>query len=463
MVLAGLLSAGRARADGAFPDGQAILAPRGLPGEILLATNFGVVESTNGGQAWLWSCEQPINNYGRLYQMGPAPGYRLFAVANSKLIFSDDRSCGWQVAGGTLAGTSVQDAFADPNDAAHVLAVALTFGDGGPSYTVVESRDGGATFGAPIFSAEPGDLITGVEIAAGDSTSVHLALSHGSLLAPALAWTGDGGATWQLLDLSGALGLDQIRILAVDRGDSGRVFLRGLGSNGDVLAVADDVEGLARVPLSLANGQMTAFVQTAAGPILAAGTSAGAPALFRSDDGGASFTPIAGAPAILSLAERDGILYAATDTNSVPFAQATSADGGMTWMPGLRFDAIDAIAGCAAAACQSDCQARAVQGQWPAAMCGAAPPSDAAVDPPIRPDAGSPPPPLVDAARPRDAVAVPAPVDAGVAIDVDAGDVVVPRAPAGCSCTVAPGNPEIALSLLLLIPALLRDPRRRAR
>jgi hypothetical protein len=196
LVLAGLLAAGPARADGAFPDGQTILAPRTLPGEILLATNFGVVESTDGGRAWLWSCEQPANSFGRLYQMGPAPTYRLFAIANGKLIFSDDRACGWQVSGGALAGTSVQDAFADPNDAAHVLAVALTFGDGGPSYTVLESRDGGASFAAPIFTADPGDLVTGVEIAAGDSNSVHLALSHGSLLAPAVAWTGDGGATW---------------------------------------------------------------------------------------------------------------------------------------------------------------------------------------------------------------------------------------------------------------------------
>ncbi|HXU62567.1 MAG TPA: hypothetical protein VN962_12745, partial [Polyangia bacterium] len=418
LVLAGLLAGGPARADGAFPDGQTILTPRSLPGEILLATNFGVVESTNGGQAWLWSCEQPINNYGRLYQMGPAPGYRLFAIANSKLIFSDDRGCVWQVAAGSLAGTSVQDAFPDPGDAGHVLAVTLTFGDAGASYMVVASRDGGTTFGAPIFTADPGDLVTGVEIASSDSNSIHLALSHGSLLAPALARTDDGGATWALVDLSAALGLDQVRILAVDRDDPGRVFLRGLGSGGDTLAVANGVDPVT-VPLSFPNGQMTAFVQTEAGPILAAGNSAGAPALFRSDDGGASFAKLPGAPAILSLAERDGILYAATDTASTPFAQATSDDGGMTWTPGLNFAAIDAIAACVATTCQSDCQARAAQKQWPAAMCGAAPPTDAAVDPPVPHDAGEPPPPVVDAAAPRDAMAVPAPVDAGVRATVD--------------------------------------------
>jgi hypothetical protein len=467
LVLAGLLAPAAARANGAFPDGQTILAPRGLAGEILLATNFGVVETTDGGQSWLWSCEQPVNNYGRLYQMGPAPGYRLFAIANSKLIFSDDRVCGWQVAGGTLAGSSVQDAFADPNDAGHVLAVALTFAGGGHAYTVVESRDGGASFGAPIFTADPGDLITGVEIAAGDASSVHLALSHGSLLSPALARSDDGGATWALADLSAALGFDQVRILAVDREDPDRVFLRGLGPTGDVLAISDAAEPDVPIPLTFSNGQMTAFVQTAAGTLFAAGTSAGVPVLFRSDDGGASFAPVPGAPPILSLAERDGILYAATDTTGVPYAEATSEDGGMTWVPALRFADIDAIAGCVAAACQTECQARADQGQWPAAMCAAAPPSNPIVvdpvdaGPPVDPvDASLPPPPLVDAAARRDATTVPAPTDAAP-IAVDAGDVARPRTPAGCSCDVTPYGGGGVLMLLWVLPALLRLPRRR--
>ncbi len=479
LAAASLLAARPARADGAFPDGQTILAPRNRPGEILLATNFGVVESTNGGGSWIWSCEQSVNSYARLYQLGPAPANRLFAIANSKLIFSDDRACTWQLAGGTLAATSVQDAFADPNDAGHLLAVGVQFNDGGPAYTVAESRDGGATFGAAIFTAQPGDLITGVEIATGDSNDVDLALSHGSLLAPALARTADGGATWQTIDLSPWLGFEQVRILAVDRGDPDRVYLRGLGPDGDVLAVYDAAAPAVAVPLTFSNGQMTAFVQTAAGALLAAGTSGGAPVLVRSDDG-ASFAPIAGAPPVLSLAERDGTLYAATDTNSVPFAQATSDDGGMTWTAGLRFAAIDAVAGCVATACQSDCQARAAQGQWPAAMCAAAPPPDPPADPPgdppgdspgdptsgppdaatVPPDAGQPPPVLhEDAGLVVDAAAVSAPVDAATL--VDAGDVTSPRAPAGCSCGLAPGGRGAVAGLLWLLPALLRVPRRR--
>ena len=100
------------------------------------------------------------------------------------------------------------------------MAVAVTFGDAGPAYRVVASHDGGATFASAHLSADAGDLITGVEIAAGDSKSIDLALAHGGQLVPTLARSVDGGATWALFDLGAALGTDQIRILAIDPVDA---------------------------------------------------------------------------------------------------------------------------------------------------------------------------------------------------------------------------------------------------
>ena len=472
-ALALATAAGSARANGAFPGGQTILAPRDLAGEILMATNFGVVESRSAGRTWTWTCEQPANSFGRLYQMGPAPGHRLFAIASSKLIYSDDRSCSWQVAAGTLAGTSVQDAFVDPRDGTHVLAVAVSFGDAGPAYRVLVSHDGGSTFEPPIFTADPGDLITGVEIAADDSDSIVLALGHGSQLVPTLARSMDGGATWTLIDLSAALGTSQIRILGIDPFDRDRVFLRGIGPGGDVLAVLDQAEPPAQVPLTFANGQMTAFVKTAAATVLAAGTSNGAAQLFRSHDG-LDYEPIAGAPAILSMAERQGVIYAATDTTVHPFGEALSQDDGSTWTPGLRFAQIDAIAGCLAAACQDDCRMRAAQQQWPAAMCAAAPPPDPvpiidAGAPPPRTDASAPaadagpPPVLTDASAARDGMSVHAPTDAGLAPQPrDAGDVRFPPAATGCSCATTPGpggSLVLALLAVAVAAALLRRHR----
>ena len=72
---------GAARADGAFPNSLSILTPAQLPNETLLATNFGLVMSFDHDQTWIWSCEQqPLNSFATLYQMGPPPLNRIYAV-----------------------------------------------------------------------------------------------------------------------------------------------------------------------------------------------------------------------------------------------------------------------------------------------------------------------------------------------------------------------------------------------
>src|SRR4029077_20439774 len=91
-----------ARADGAFPAAEGVIVPAERPQEIMLVTNFGIVQSADGGATWTWSCEQDTNALGLLYQLGPAPRRRLFAVANNKVVTSDDATCSWQVAGGLL-------------------------------------------------------------------------------------------------------------------------------------------------------------------------------------------------------------------------------------------------------------------------------------------------------------------------------------------------------------------------
>ena len=90
----------RARADGALPNSQNILTPADRPQEILLVTNFGLVMTEDGGKTWTWSCEQTANAYGYQYQLSLSPRHRVFALANKALVYSDDNTCGWSVAGG---------------------------------------------------------------------------------------------------------------------------------------------------------------------------------------------------------------------------------------------------------------------------------------------------------------------------------------------------------------------------
>jgi photosystem II stability/assembly factor-like uncharacterized protein len=225
-VMAACLAASPAFGNGAFPDSQAVITPPDRPSEILLATNFGLITSTDDGRTWTWSCEQDPNGMRNLYQLGPSPRHRLFARDSGGLVLTDDAGCHWSAATGDLAGAVISDAFPDPVAADRVLAVAAPRGGSGGVYRVLESSDAGKTFSTVVYTATGGDAISGVEIARADPSVIYLIILKGSDLAPALVLSTDRGATWQEHDLSAALGTGSVLLIAVDRKDPQRVFLQ---------------------------------------------------------------------------------------------------------------------------------------------------------------------------------------------------------------------------------------------
>ena len=154
-ALACLGLAATARADGAFPNSQNIMTPAALPHEIVLGTNFGLVISVDDGRTWTWSCEQPLNAFASLYQVGPPPANRLYGLSAQGVIASDDVGCSWWAATGLAAGVAPLDVFADPTDASRVFAVAPASGDAGAIQEVRRSTDGGRSFDAvvPVFGS----------------------------------------------------------------------------------------------------------------------------------------------------------------------------------------------------------------------------------------------------------------------------------------------------------------------
>ncbi len=383
LVFSGLLAAAAApaRANGAFPDSQSVITPADRPDEIILATNFGLVISEDAGRSWQWSCERDANAYGILYQQGPAPRHRLFTVAGDKLVFSDDGSCGWQTPAGALADQLVSDVFPDPNDADHVLAI----GYGGGIFGVFPSRDGGATFDAPLYQAAAGDGIGGVEIARGDGRVIYVAMTNAASTVPRLARSGDGGASWTVTDLSPMIGLGVARIIAVDPVDPDTVLLRVMGADGQSIALTRDGGATVTVSLAIA-GTFTSYAQLASGTRLlgALVDSSTTPALYRSRDGGATFEAVASPPGIRGLSRRGDVVYAATDNFGVGYALGTSTDEGATWHAAMAYDQVQAILGCVRddPQCQATCQALAGQGAmspgtiWDAAVCSANPPPE---------------------------------------------------------------------------------------
>ena len=368
-----LLAAGLARADGAFPDSLGLLTPAQLPDETLLATNFGLVMSFDHEQTWVWACEQGANNFATLYQMGPAPRNRIYAIAptasgvTSNLIFTDDSSCTWK-----SAATGAIDAFVDPTNGDRVLAVVTTPLDaGGSSYAVMESSDGGATFTQTRYTAATGDHITGVEISRSNPQTVYLTLTSGTAYTPKVAVTTNGGGNWTLHDLSTTLpaGTNSIRLVAVDPSNAQKIYLRIANQQEQALAISTDGGATATAPLTFAGGAFTAFTRLSSGSLIAGGILGTTAVAFRSTDGGGSFSQLPAIPfTFTALSSRGSELYAATENMTDLYAIYTSTDEGMSWQPLMAFGdygqdppapTIQAIVSCLKTYCQTDCENRA--------------------------------------------------------------------------------------------------------
>lgn len=327
-----------AAADGAFPDSLQLLLPVDRPREMFLATNFGLLITEDDGATWRWVCEQAIATAASRYQLGAPPANALYAVAPTGLVASFDGACSWALAGGASDGGGITDAFPDPNDPMHVVATFALARDGGSfAQAVVESRDGGRSFGGPLYVAPEGTLLTGLELARSSPKTLYLtAVSYDAktVAHPLVGRSTDGGAGFTLVDLSAVLGADSPRLAAVDPVDPKRIYLRASGESADRLAISSDGGATVRVAFAL-SGRMSAFLRRADGTLIVTGANGD---FASSSDGGMSFAKRPGAPHVRALAERDGRLYVAADNLVDGYAVGASDDGGASFQPRLRFD-----------------------------------------------------------------------------------------------------------------------------
>jgi hypothetical protein len=391
--LAVLAPAGRAAANGAFPDSDTVLLPADRPQQIVLSTNFGLILSDDGGASWQWTCERSETSMAASYALGAPPDDRLYSLSpDVGLAVSADGSCSWHRAGGALAGATATDVFPDPTDAAHLLAIVGPAGDGGAGAAAVyESTDGGDSFaGTPIYVAPTGDTLTGVEIARSDPRVIYLAMASPGPH-PVLARSDDAGAHWATFDVQPSVGARTVRIIAVDPADAQVITLRAIGAGGELLAVSRDGGLTFATPIALAGGALSAFARLASGTVLVAGlvaadagTTSGV--AWRSSDGGVTFedwtlTPM---PRLRALAERAGTLYLAGSNYQDGWALATSVDEGRTLQPIARYEQVSAVKACVLAACQDSCDEQAGRRIWAPEVCN--PLADGGSD------AGPPPP-----------------------------------------------------------------------
>ena len=368
-----LVAPAAALANGAFPDSENILTPADRPQEIVLVTNFGLITTTDNGQTWIWSCEQDGNALGAFYQLTPLPRNRLFTVTNQNLGYSDDNSCGWQVAGGAVAGQSITDAYLDPISGTRVLAIGVA----NQIYSLFPSTDAGTTFGPALYQAPAGTTMNGVEIAQSDGNVVYLAMRT-SAGAPLLARSSDAGAHFTVNDLGASLGTGLLRIIAIDPQDPNRVLMRFLGQEDQSLALTVDGGMTATKPVTI-NGDFNSYTRLPSGTILVSGVVeyATKPGLFRSHDRGTTFEMVANPPALRALSQRAGKVFGAADNFGDGYALGTSTDEGTTWQALMTYAEVKAINPCLKVACQTSCENQVSVSLWTDDVCTADAPTGA--------------------------------------------------------------------------------------
>src|SRR5579862_2952411 len=80
-----------ARADGAFPDSLSLLLSQDHPNELVVASNFGLIWSSDNGASWSYVCEPAMSSpYGFLYQVSRAPTDAFFAESLNGLNYAND-------------------------------------------------------------------------------------------------------------------------------------------------------------------------------------------------------------------------------------------------------------------------------------------------------------------------------------------------------------------------------------
>lgn len=360
LLVAAVLSAPRAFANGRNPHTVAIALAPGDNQTLYVSTTFGLVISKDGGCTFNWVCEQALG-YGGTWDPRYAIGAdgTIFATTYEGLRASTDGGCSFDVVPPT-AGLWVDAVWIGPTG----QVWAATAETGGINDVLASTTSPLTLASKGMSSAEvwwksvavaPSDdkrvYITGYQVA--DTPAAHFYRSD------------DGGAQWMPQPLADVRygGTPVLRVRAVDPTNPDIVFMSSEAANpplGDLLYRSTDggatwtevlaTDATVHDVVIREGGQVLVATQIKTTTALAGGT------LYASRDGGATFTAPDGAPKLACLAQSsDGTLYGCGANWEPDFmAVARSVDGGATWEKVWRFVEMADALQCAPGTVQHD-------------------------------------------------------------------------------------------------------------
>ena len=356
-LLAPLVVAHDAAANGRAPGTSTIHFRRGQEAEIAAGMSFGLLLSKDNGATWYWMCETAVG-YGGTYD----PDYEYTATG---ALFATTFT-GMKVArdGCTFAqpnGTKFVSTLTQGPDGKMFYGAADTPSAGNPGdVKIYRSADDGVTWvGSSMPPGILNDWWQSLEVAPSDPSRLYLA-GYRSKTSPTgttktflLFRSDNGGDTWQTLSTTAfaTMSSSTIEIAAVSYTNPDVVFARvKLEDNAISDAIYRSTDAGANWTRLFGKADAISFLARRSGELVAATRSLGA---IRSTNNGATWTDLPGAPHMNCLAENSaGEVWACTQNYGGVQAMADGygimkSTDLATWTPVLKYQDMKAPVACA--------------------------------------------------------------------------------------------------------------------
>jgi len=368
---------------------------------LYVATTFGLLISHDDGCSFRWVCEQNIGYSGTF-----DPKYRIaqdgtiFATTFSGLRVSRNGGCSFTTATAEApAGDPgrIADTWIDAIDIAPTGDVWVATADNGKPNDIYRSTDNARTF-QPTGLSSPSIWWKSVAVAPSRAQRIYATgyqvagtLPDGGQSPPTthLEISDDTGAHWHASPLTGVQfgAMPQLFVIGVEPTNPDIVFVASSLANASGDRLYRSIDGGATFTEVLATtASIIDFAIERSGAMLVA--TFGGAGSYRSVDHGASFAPLTGAPQLACVGERgDGAVFGCGANWEPDFKAVAKTTDGATWNQLFRFVELAGPLDCPAGTEEQ----RTCAAQWPAVQQQFGTTGPTACNAPLSDDA--PPPP----------------------------------------------------------------------
>jgi hypothetical protein len=336
-------TSGEARANGRFPETNALFFAPNDPDFVLLRTTFGEIISHDHGKTWDWICERSVGLAGvedPMYSI--TPNGTLISSTFQGLAVSSDRGCNFQFVGGDLKGLVFIDLTSRPSTAGTVVALASSYAGTDDAMatvfktTLFETKDEGKTFGVLTPSFDPVLLAETVDVTESDPDRIYVtaARNPGTMVKASFLTSKDHGKTFEEVNIPLVDSERAVFIAGVDPTNADRVYVRTANATDKPsrLLVSDDAGKTFKV-IFTGMGALAGFALSADGKrVWVGGPRDGLRAASTSDFLWQMRSNIE--IGCLKVAS-DGLWACSTEKSG--FVAGVSTDDGATFQPKLHF------------------------------------------------------------------------------------------------------------------------------